>query len=329
MESRIPLIALAWLCLTAAGCGGVPDPAGSPTTRPSVRHVVIISADGLRPDVLLRGQAPNLRWMMKQGAYTMWAQTVDLPWTLPAHASMLTGVGVDAHGIWDDSDDIPEDTRPAVPTILELARANGLTTALAAGKAKMRALARPGAVDHVAVPEAWSDALQVAQESARIIRQHRPGLMFVHLPDIDGVGHTSNWGSTEQVEAVTRIDQCVAAVLAALREARLMDSTAVIFTADHGGAGNFHAARDPRSLAIPWILIGPGIRKDYDLTQDYYTQVNTTDTFATACYLLEIPVRHKVEGKVVRRAFEQAPDVGELLQNVGPATRPSTTPAAQ
>jgi predicted AlkP superfamily pyrophosphatase or phosphodiesterase len=288
---------------------------------------VIISADGLRPDILLRGHAPALRSMMRQGAYTMWATTVDLPWTLPAHASMLSGVGVDEHGIWDDSEDIADDLHPRVPTIFELARRQGLTTALAAGKPKMRALARPGAVDHIAIPKDWFDAVQVAQHAARMIRGHKPHVLFVHLPDIDGVGHTSNWGSAEQVAAVTRIDQSVADILAAIRTAGLAETTAVIFTADHGGAGNFHAANDPRSLTIPWIITGPGIRRNYDLTQDYYTRVNTTDTFATACHLLGIRVEHKVQGKLIRRIFESQQD--DLLFDIGAATRPATQPGAR
>ena len=109
----------------------------------------------------------------------------------------------------------------------------------------------------------------------------------------------------------------------------LADTTAVIFTADHGGAGNFHAANDPRSRTIPWIITGPGIRQDHDLTQDYYTHVNTTDTFATACHLLAIPIQHKIQGKLIRQIFESPPAADNLLFDTGPSTAPSSQPAAR
>jgi arylsulfatase A-like enzyme len=51
-----------------------------------------------------------------------------------------------------------------------------------------------------------------------------------------------------------------------------------------------------RSLNIPWIAYGPGIRKNFDLTS-LRTTINTTDTFATACYLLGIPLPPDIQGK--------------------------------
>ena len=58
---------------------------------PAIEHVVLISVDGLRPDLALRANMPSLRGMLREGAYTFWAQTVAVAITLPAHTSMLTG----------------------------------------------------------------------------------------------------------------------------------------------------------------------------------------------------------------------------------------------
>ena len=44
-----------------------------------------------------------------------------------------------------------------------------------------------------------------------------------------------------------------------------------------------------RARHIPWIISGPGIHKDVDLTVYPKTVIDTEDTFATACYLLGIP----------------------------------------
>lgn len=306
------LVPLAAFLSACARSSASPAPA-PPATRP-VEAVVIISADGLRPDVLLRGEAPTVRHLMRTGSFTMWARTVDLAWTVPSHVSMLTGVSPDEHGMWDNLDYGPLDeaSRPKVPTVFDLAKAAGRTTALCVGKAKLQALARPGSLDWSYAPAAFADAIPVAEQAARIIRDHAPDLLVIHLPDADGFGHTIGWGSAEQVGGVARIDAAVAIVLKALRDRGTLDRTAILFTADHGGAGFFHTANDPRSQTIPWILAGPGIRANHDLTQDYYLKVNTTDTFATAMHLLGVAVPHKVQGKVVRQAL------------IGPATTPGS-----
>jgi len=52
----------------------------------------MISIDGGRPDLLLRAGMPNLRRLMREGSYSMWAKTTAQAVTLPLHMSMLTGV---------------------------------------------------------------------------------------------------------------------------------------------------------------------------------------------------------------------------------------------
>src|SRR5690242_6521552 len=87
----VVMLLLLLLCATAR----------AQTTKPvpQVDHVVIISIDGLRPDVLLRARAPALHSLYESGAFSFWAQTIPVAITLPSHTSMLTGVGVERHGI--------------------------------------------------------------------------------------------------------------------------------------------------------------------------------------------------------------------------------------
>ena len=92
-------------------------------------------------------------------------------------------------------------------------------------------------------------------------------------------------------------------MLEALDEQKLADSTVIIFSADHGGAGRSHGPNDPRSRHIPWICVGPGLRKGYDLTRDPTLTVNTEDTFATACWLLGLRPKGPLDGKPVEQVL--------------------------
>src|SRR4051812_41167274 len=65
----------------------------------SVKRVILVMIDGLRPDALQRAKAPNLRSAIKAGASTMKARTVMPSVTLPCHTSLFYGVHPEFHGV--------------------------------------------------------------------------------------------------------------------------------------------------------------------------------------------------------------------------------------
>ncbi|HYE21275.1 MAG TPA: ectonucleotide pyrophosphatase/phosphodiesterase [Tepidisphaeraceae bacterium] len=289
----------------------------APPRSPYVKRALIVSIDGLRPDLLLRARTPNLRGLMGRGSYSMWARTTEMSITLPSHTSMLSGVTPENHRIvWNH---YIANIFPDVPTIFELAHKAGYTTALVSGKTKFHELCRPGSVQFVDV--FWETAsrkvgpdLDTADAACGILRRHNPDLMFVHLGQTDETGHAIGWGTPQQIAAIERADAAVGMVLSTYREMGVLDEMLVIVSADHGGQGKGHGPNDPRSRHIPWIAAGPGIKRDFDLTRHADLVVNTEDTFATACHLLRISVPHKVDGRFVK----------QILEAADPADKPKT-----
>src|SRR5688572_1074327 len=109
--------AIACLLLLVWQLGNAAPNATTDATRP--KRVLIISVDGLRPDLALRGDCPNLRDLIARGSFTLWAQTTPGGKTLPSHTSMLTGRTVPLHGIHWNSAQKPtgvEYTYAKVPT---------------------------------------------------------------------------------------------------------------------------------------------------------------------------------------------------------------------
>ena len=125
------------------------------------RRVVIISEDGMRPDVLTEDRAPRHVALMKQGATAKFAETIRESDTLPSHASMLSGVSADSHGLWWNSYHA-ERGYIHVPTIFSAAHAAGLTTAMIVGKPKLRHIAIPApsitSSDRAICAAAWPSA---------------------------------------------------------------------------------------------------------------------------------------------------------------------------
>jgi hypothetical protein len=257
---------------------------------------------------------------------------------------MLTGVIPPRHKIeWNQDLPLSKPVYPKGRTLLDIAKQYGYTTAVIAGKAKFDLFIRPGSVDWSWVPpvppetpksatapattkpadtEEWPDSREkakkenladsvVAEHAVRIIHEHRPQVAFVHFPHVDNVGHIDGWGTPEQLRAVEEADAALGQVLKALDDEGLTASTLIILSADHGGAGRSHGPDDARSRSIPWVAVGPGVRQDFDLTRYPALNVNTEDTFATACFVLGMKPAPSIDGKPVREIIQR----DELLQS--------------
>lgn len=94
------------LLLLLAGCGGREPVLRLPAGSASERDIVLISIDTLRPDHLGsygygRDTSPFLDARAREGVVfeNAWSTA---PWTLPAHASMFTGLRADQHGALDE-----------------------------------------------------------------------------------------------------------------------------------------------------------------------------------------------------------------------------------
>jgi predicted AlkP superfamily pyrophosphatase or phosphodiesterase len=273
-----------------------------------VSRVLIVSIDGLRPDVLLRANAPVLRGLMERGSFSMWAFTTPVAVTLPSHTSMLTGVAPEKHGItWNHTLSTDSLRFSKYPTLFERARASGYTTAMAAGKSKFNALAKPGTLNSTFIAPASAGRDEVVADSCiAIVARTAPQVLFLHLPEVDSAGHDQGWGSAAQLAAIAVADGALGRVLDALRTRGVLDSTLVIVSSDHGGAGKSHGPDDPRSRHIPWIAAGPEIRANLDLTGDDDLQIRTEDTFATACFFLGIATDADLDGHPVLQILQDA-----------------------
>jgi len=285
------------LLVLLTGCGGdspsrptaaVP----SPSSTPFPRQVVIVSIDGLRPDALLKSDTANIQALAARGAYTWEARTIMPSNTLPSHVSMLTAYPPEVHRIlWDEY--LPVRGRLTVPTLFTAVRAAGMRSVMVVGKNKFDYFKDTGAVDVYTVAAGGDDDV-----AARAAAEAESGfnVMFVHLPEVDLSGHSKNWMSPAYLDRVVHADQAVGRLLSALPW-----WTTVILTADHGGGSraNNHGSDTACDMTIPWVVSGPGTLRGYRLS----TAVHTTDTAATAAYVLGVDLPAGVTGEPVTEAF--------------------------
>ena len=262
------------------------------------QHVIVISCDGMRPDVVeLLGaeHAPNLHRLVTEGASTANARTdFDYSVTLPNHTCMITGrrvVGEDGHGWKSNSTPkigqmLHRNKKAYVRGMFCVAHDHGLRTALFASKTKFKLYDlsyndRSGAPDTTG-EDNGRDKIDVFgfEEDTEIMvgkfleaSADQPfNLAMLHLRDPDSAGHSQGWDLTVGSiyrKAIERIDAHVGKILAAIEaDERLRGKTTLVITADHGGSFETKThtrATDPRNYTIPFYVWGPAVAAGADL----------------------------------------------------------------
>ena len=251
-------------------------------------HVIIISVDGLRSDVL--SVAPeyelvNLHRVLEHGSCTLNARTdQDYTNTLPNHTGMMTSRqtdGEDGHG-WkfngdvDDIQTLHKNARRYIAGVFDVAHDHGLFTAMYVGKTKFGVYDASwnevhGAADTVA-PDNGRDKLDhyVYSSSMDVLtgallhelgRPGRRSVVLVNLAAPDSAGHGEGWdlapGSAYR-RAVARVDVQLGRIIDAVESSdALRGRVALIITTDHGGGVPFRnhgVPYEPVNFTIPFLV---------------------------------------------------------------------------
>ena len=264
------------------------------TPAPLARRVLILSIDGLRPEIISLAPMSNLLALMQNSAYTLSAQTVYPSVTLVSHSSMLTGLCPSKHGV-DWNDYIPEKGIAQGVDLFDIAHAAGFQTVMHVGKEKLRQITDPSSLD---IFTYVNDRDLVVAKRLIADFPENFGVMFVHFPLVDGMEHAFGWLSSPQLSVAYRADEALGLILAEVDARGLRGETLIIVTADHGGHDTTHGYSLPEDMTIPWIASGAGIQPKV-LT----TRVHTMDTASTAAFALGLPIPAEWDGVPVYEAF--------------------------
>ena len=104
--------------------------------------------------------------------------------------------------------------------------------------------------------------------------------------------------SPKYEEAVKRVDQSLARLIAIAEQTFGPGGFTLIVTADHGGHERDHGSSDPRDVTIPWIAWGRGVKPA--LLAD---PVETYDTASTVLWLLKVSQPAEWAGNPVLAGF--------------------------
>ena len=185
-----------------------------------------------------------------------------------------------------------------LPGLVEVARASEKRVAFFYNWEQLRDLARPGSIRYAYFRDSSYDPDgddETVSQAAGFIREERPDFAFVYIGTVDTAGHKYGWMSEGYLQQLEHIDTLLADFFAALPS----EYTAIIHS-DHGGHDRSHGTDLDEDMLIPWMAIGPNIKKGYKIQ----SEITLLDTAPTLAKIMGIDVHGEWEGRSADEIFQ-------------------------
>jgi arylsulfatase A-like enzyme/Flp pilus assembly protein TadD len=328
IRSTAALICGAIAALAAVGCSRTADRGLGPSGSLRGANVLLITIDTLRQDRVgaygkTSGLTPNIDRIAAQGVRYAHAFS-PVPLTLPAHASILTGLLPVRHGIHSNTG-FRLDER--VPTLAGIAKSGGYRTGAFVGafvldgrfglnhgfdeyddrlphgdRASFHFAERRGA-DVVAAAAAWilKPLSTVGADPSVRPGGTAPWFAWVHLFDPHAPYDAPaeyRAGRTAYDAEVAYADAMVGRLLEQLDAAHALDRTLIVLTADHGESLGEHGETTHglfgynSTLSVPLVMKGPSIAP-----ATVEAPVLHTDITPTILDLIGLAIQQPVDGQ--------------------------------
>ena len=213
--------------------------------------VILVLADGLRPDALMSCGHPFVKTMTEEATYSLNAKSVMPSVTLPCHMSLFLSVDPSRHGTT---------TNTYMPQVRPI---DGLVEVLAAKKKKcgffytweqLRDVARPGkwnAAEFLNCSRYEDSNQLITPRAMKYIEEQDPDFVFLYLADTDNTGHDSGWMGEAYMKDTYDAIECFKQIWE-----RFGKDHTLIFVADHGGHDRTHGTDLPEDMLIPLFFMG-------------------------------------------------------------------------
>ena len=290
-------------------------------------HIVLVVLEGIAPDTIKSGSMPHLAQFAQEGSAKWSATSVSPPLTVPAMASLLTGLPINKHKItpeWENYDFARSFMRsPTVFDYMDLAGGND--SAVFFMDERLYQLSRPeiyvdsqmcGMAKPNCTPNTISRYIQdylkkVTSEGGHGFRLIGvPNLLLVHLPTASRTGQKRGWNSDAYQQAVLEVDHAIKDIVKTYKEFAVLDETMFIVTGLNGiplstssANGSKKSSDQEMNQTIPWISWGANVKGNYMISKP----VSILDTGATILYALGLETYTEWDSHAIDEIFQFVP----------------------
>jgi choline-sulfatase len=330
---------LVWLLalIVLMSCCGTPQETATPIPASSIKNVLLITIDTLRPDALSiygnRTRSPFFERIARDSVVFDRAFTVA-PLTLPAHTSILTGLYPPSHGVRNNG---TFRASPALTLLPEIARKHGLETAAVIGGFPLAArfglnqgfqmyddsFSSAPASGTFTYAEKNAESVRLSAQSWLQQNGARPFFLWMHFfdPHHPYLKHGSS-NLEPYLQEVLFVDQQLGTFFDFLKANNLLDDTVVVIAGDHGEAFGEHGEVSHSifiyntTLRVPFLLLVPGHK-----AQRRQEVVRVIDIFPTILDIMKWKPENPVDGISLVPLLEgkTIPDLDAYSETLAPA----------
>ncbi len=266
--------------------------------------VLLIGIDGFSAEMFNKNKKnlPNLTALEKSGSYTTEMRSVLPSSSAINWKTMLSGSPSELHGFTQWGSKSPELPSREIgnygqyPGIFGLIR-DQRPTALTA------CFYDWGGIQYLIEEKAISESKNAKPDEiiklTESFLKRNPLFIFLHFDITDGAGHKYGWESKEYEEATETADKVVGELVQAVKKSPMNGKMVIIFASDHGGKGKNHGGPTLNEVRTPFIISGPGIKKDHEIKDSAVLY----DITATIAKLLEIKQPQVWTGRPIDQAL--------------------------
>lgn len=281
------------------------------------KHVILIGIDGWAAASMAKADMPTVKNMMRNGSYTLKKRSVLPSASAINWASMMMGAGTEMTGYTKWNTRIPEipsfvvNTHHIFPTIFSVLREQfpSAKTAALFDWDGIKYVIDTLAIDDVMWKdqagygkengEGFGDPLDYVKIAENYIKKERPTFFFTYFGGLDETGHLHGWYTDRYYAFETKLDQCIARIVQATKDAGIYEDTVFILSSDHGGIDKGHGGITLEEMESPFIAFGKNVRPmgAFDETMMQF------DIAATIAYIFGLDTPQAWIGRPMKQLF--------------------------
>jgi hypothetical protein len=269
-------------------------------------HIILITIDGVRPDILMEANTPYMDNLMANGSFTLNAWTVTPSVTIAAIPSIHTGATPEVHGVTDWNGEIYAET------LTEVFEEAGLPCAIVCQSPILGGYSATYSIDYYYHPQADENFMS---EAIHMLIRHNPFFMSTYNPMPDRRGHAYGHESPEYKEAIENADYHIGRLIENLKELGVYENTLIVITTDHGMTGQSHGNGYENDMRVFSIWHGPRVKENYRMFDNVYIPPSPTydetyvahrivDIAPTVTSLVGLRAPENSEGSTIYEIFD-------------------------
>ncbi len=270
------------------------------------KRVILIGIDGVSSEGFQYSNTPVMNSLISQGAISLKTRGVMPTVSAPNWATILSGAGPEQHGVTSNNWSLMN--QGFEPTVKD---ADGYFTSIFTLIRKQM----PKAITAMFYDWDWFGTyvnkkliskeqhiqghVMVTSIALNFIKKEKPVFTFIYYGHPDETGHSKGFNTKEYYQSINDIDTEIGKIVAGLQESKMIQNTTLIITSDHGGAGYGHGGESMIEFEVPWIISGPGIKKNALLEMPN----DLANTALTIARILGLKTPTEWIGRPVNEAF--------------------------